>query len=103
MQEAACNPQQQGDSASIRSEVLYHEYNLSVLPQMFYFGGVTMSFQMIRMATINRLSLKNVVAALIGVCFITGVAIGEEHKLSDKFDMYVDYAAKQKFGEQTFH
>ena len=61
-----------------------------------------MSFQMIRMATLNWLSLKNVVATLVGVCFVTSVAIGEEHKLSDKFDMYVDYAAKQKLGEQTF-
>ena len=57
---------------------------------------------MISMASINRLAIKNVIATLIGVCFIAGVAIGAEHKLSDKFDMYVDYAAKQQLGEQTF-
>lgn len=62
-----------------------------------------MSFQKISKTPINhRLAIKNAIAALIGVCFITGVAIGEEHKLSDEYDMYVDYAAKQQLGEQTF-
>lgn len=61
-----------------------------------------MSFQMISMATINRSAIKNVIATLIGVCFIAGVAIGAEHKLADEFDIYVDHAAKQQLGEQTF-
>jgi len=61
-----------------------------------------MSFQMISMATIIRLAIKNVIATLIGVCFITGVANGAEHKLSAEYDMYVDPAAKQQLGEQTF-
>jgi hypothetical protein len=42
------------------------------------------------------------IATLIGVCFITGVAIGAEHKLSNEHDMNVDPAAKQQLGEKTF-
>lgn len=61
-----------------------------------------MPVQKTSMATINRRAIKNVIATLIGVCFITGVAIGAEHKLSDEYDMYVDSAAKQQLGEQTF-
>lgn len=61
-----------------------------------------MSFQTISLSTLNRMVIKNLIATLIGVCFITGVAIGAEHKLSDEYDMYVDPAAKQQLGEQTF-
>ena len=57
---------------------------------------------MIGLTTINRQSIKNVIATLIGVCFIAGVAIGAEHKLADEHDVYVDYAAKQQLGEETF-
>lgn len=57
---------------------------------------------MISMATIIRLAIKNVIATLIGVCFTAGVAIGEEYKLSDKHDLYVDYATEQQLGEQIF-
>ncbi len=61
-----------------------------------------MSFQMISMATINRQAIKNVIATLVGVCFITGIAIGAEHKLSDEHAMEIDPAAKQQLGEKTF-
>lgn len=62
-----------------------------------------MSVQIICMAAISRRAIKNVIATLIGVCFIAGAAIGAEHKLSDEYDMYVDPAAKQQLGEQTFN
>lgn len=58
---------------------------------------------MISLSTLNRLAINNLIATLIGVCFIAGVAIGEEYKLSDKHDVYVDYAAEKQLGEQTFN
>lgn len=61
-----------------------------------------MSFQITSMATINRLAIRKVFAALIGVGFITSVAIGAEHKLSDKYALEIDPAAKQQMGEETF-
>jgi hypothetical protein len=48
------------------------------------------------------IQVKNVIATLIGVCFITGVAIGAEYKISDDYAMIVDPAAKQQLGEKTF-
>src|SRR3989338_1820075 len=61
-----------------------------------------MSFQMINIPTLNREFIKNLVSALIGCCFIAGVAIVAEHQLSDKYDMYVDPAAKQQLGDKRF-
>jgi len=61
-----------------------------------------MSFQMISMATLNRLTIKNFIATVIGVCFIASAAIGAEHRLSDDHDIYVEPAAKQKLGEKNF-
>ena len=61
-----------------------------------------MSFQMISLPTVIRLPIRNVIVTLIGVCFIAGIAIGEEYKFSDKHDLYVDYAAEQQLGEQIF-
>ena len=62
-----------------------------------------MSFQVISMATLNRLTIKYFIVTLIGVFLITGAAFGADHKLSDEHDMYVDPAAKQQLGEQTFN
>jgi len=61
-----------------------------------------MSFQIINMSSLYGLTIKNVIATLIGVFFFAGVAFGAEHKLSDEHDMYVDPAAKQQLGEKTF-
>lgn len=55
------------------------------------------------MDTIKRQLIKNGIAALAGVFFIAGNAIGEEHKLSDKYTMAVDPAAKQQLGAQTYN
>ena len=46
--------------------------------------------------------IKNVIASLAGVFFITGFAIGAEHKLSDKYAMEVEPSAKQQLGAQTY-
>ena len=61
-----------------------------------------MPFQMISLSTLNRMAIKNLIAILIGVCFITGVANGAEYKFSDEHEMYVDPAAKQQLGERAF-
>jgi len=61
-----------------------------------------MSFQMINVVTPGRAFIKNVVSALIGCCLIAGTAIGAEYQLSDKYDMYVDPAAKQQLGDKRY-
>ncbi len=63
---------------------------------------MTLTFQMTSIATIYRLAIKYATAALFGVCFIAGAAIGVEHKLSDEYVMEVDPASKQQLGKQTF-
>lgn len=40
---------------------------------------------------------------MIAAFLFTGVAMGSEHRLSDKYSLEVDPAAKQKLGEQTFN
>ncbi|MDP1997320.1 MAG: hypothetical protein Q8J90_08980 [Gallionella sp.] len=62
-----------------------------------------MTFRINRMDTINRLAIMFGTPILIAVFLFTGVAMGSEHRLSDKYSMEVDPAAKQKLGEQTFN
>ncbi len=59
-----------------------------------------MSFQ-INSLPANR-PIHYLIPALLGVCLLAGVAIGVEHKLSDRYAMEVDPAAKQQLGEKTF-
>lgn len=61
-----------------------------------------MSAQIISMDATNFRLIKNVIASLAGAFFITGIAIGAEHKLSDKYAMEVEPSAKQQLGEQTY-
>lgn len=42
-------------------------------------------------------------AILVAACLFSGVAIGAEHKMSDKYSLEVDPAAKQQLGEKTYH
>ncbi len=53
--------------------------------------------------TINRLVIMFGVPILIAVSLFAGTAMGGEHRLSDRYTMEVDPAAKQKLGEQTFN
>lgn len=62
-----------------------------------------MTFRINRMDTINRLAIMFGAPILIAVFLFTGVAMGSEHRLSDKYSMEVDPAAKQKLGEETFN
>lgn len=62
-----------------------------------------MTFRTNRMDTINRLAIMFGAPILIAAFLFTGVAMGSEHRLSDKYFMEVDPAAKQKLGEQTFN
>lgn len=62
-----------------------------------------MTFHINRLGTINRLSIICGAIILITASLFTGVASGEEHRLSDKYSMEVDPAAKQQLGEQTFN
>lgn len=64
--------------------------------------NLAMPSRTISMAAIIWLAVKSAIAIPIGVCLVAGVAVGEEYKLSDKHDVYVDYAAEQQLGEQTF-
>lgn len=62
-----------------------------------------MTFRTNRMDTINRLAIMFGAPILIAASLFTGVAMGSEHRLSDKYFMEVDPAAKQKLGEETFN
>ena len=62
-----------------------------------------MTFRINRMDTINRMAIMFGAPILIAVFLFTGVAMGSEHRLSDKYAMEVDPAAKQKLGEETFN
>lgn len=59
-----------------------------------------MSFQ-INSLPANR-PIKDLISVLLGACLLAGVAIGVEYKLSDRYAMEVDAAAKQQLGEKTF-
>ena len=52
---------------------------------------------------INRLVIMCGTPILMAISLFTNVAIGEEHKIPDKYSMEVDPAAKQQLGEQTFN
>ena len=62
-----------------------------------------MTFRTNRMDTINRLAIMFGSPILIAIFLFTGVAMGSEHRLSDKYSLEVDPVAKQKLGEQTFN
>lgn len=62
-----------------------------------------MTFRTNRMDTINRLVVMFGAPIMIAAFLFTGVAMGGEHRLSDKYSLEVDPAAKQKLGEQTFN
>jgi len=55
------------------------------------------------MDAINRLAIVFGAPILIAIFLFTGVAMGSEHRLSDKYSLEVDPVAKQKLGEQTFN
>lgn len=62
-----------------------------------------MTFLANHMNTINRLVLMFGAPILIAVALFTGTAVGSEHRLSDRYTLEVDPAAKAKLGEQTFN
>ena len=49
-----------------------------------------MTFQLDSIVTTGRLVIKQGIAMLAGVCLFSGVAIGAEHKFSDRYSMEVD-------------
>ena len=61
-----------------------------------------MTFRIHCMNTVNRMAIMCGTSILIAASLFTGVASGTEHRLSDKYSMEVDPAAKQQLGEQTF-
>jgi len=62
-----------------------------------------MFFQIRRKAKAGQLAIQYMIAALLGACMFTGIAIGAEYKLSDRYAMEVDPAAKQQLGEKKFN
>ena len=62
-----------------------------------------MTFHINHMGTINRLVITCGASVLLAISLFTGVAIGEEQQISDKYSMEIDPAAKQQLGEQTFN
>lgn len=53
--------------------------------------------------TIKHLPIIFIAPFLISVSLFSAAAIGEEHRMSDKYSMVVDPAAKQQLGEQTYN
>src|SRR3989338_3744113 len=62
-----------------------------------------MIFSINCMDAINRLAIVFGAPILIAIFLFTGVAMGSEHRLSDKYSLEVDPVAKQKLGEETFN
>ena|SRR3989338_2593508 len=62
-----------------------------------------MIFRINCMDAINRLAIVFGAPILIAIFLFTGVAMGSEHSLSDKYSLEVDPVAKQKLGEETFN
>lgn len=62
-----------------------------------------MTFHINRIGTIYRLTTMFGASVLVAASLFTGTASGTEHKLSDKYSMKVDPAAKQQLGEKTFN
>lgn len=61
-----------------------------------------MTFLVNRINTINRLAIMCGAPILIAVSLFAGTAVGGEHRLSDRYAMEIDPAAKEKLGEQTY-
>jgi len=53
--------------------------------------------------TIKRFPIIFIAPFLIFLSLFSGIAIGEEHKISDKYSIKIDPSAKQQLGEQTFN
>jgi hypothetical protein len=47
--------------------------------------------------------VKRLIAIAAGVCLFSGIALGNEHRLSDRYVMVIDPAAKQQLGEDVFN
>ena len=62
-----------------------------------------MFLQIIRKTEIDRPAVKYILPLLLGACLCAGIAIAVEHKLSDRYAMEVDPAAKERLGEKTFN
>jgi ketosteroid isomerase-like protein len=62
-----------------------------------------MFLQIIRKTEIDRPAVKYILPLLFGACLCAGIAIAVEHKLSDRYAMEVDPAAKEILGEKTFN
>jgi ketosteroid isomerase-like protein len=62
-----------------------------------------MFLQIIRKTEIDRPAVKYILPLLFGACLCAGIAIAVEHKLSDRYAMEVDPAAKEMLGEKTFN
>ncbi len=61
-----------------------------------------MTFLANHISTINRLVVMCGAPILVAATLFAGTAVGSEHRLSDKYALEVDPAAKEKLGEQTF-
>jgi len=62
-----------------------------------------MTFRLNHLGTVNRLFIMCGASVLIAAAVFTGTASGTEHRLSDKYSMKIDPAAKQQLGEKTFN
>jgi ketosteroid isomerase-like protein len=62
-----------------------------------------MFLQIIRKTETDRPVVKYILPLLLGACLCAGIAIAVEHKLSDRYAMEVDPAAKERLGEKTFN